>query len=177
MIIVLPLSVFVYKSNTNNTDQSITSDSNEEETTWVWENPMTFHQVSIPSVWRITEGEQVQDAVLALEHKSGKSLVYIINEEPNENMSLSDFVEALKLANQKELGTDEFELTNDEYGDEIFQAEGARYLGKSMVATQVRVWSNGPYNFWRTVTMTNSEYKALGFEAQNLVEILAESTW
>jgi|GEM_PF-3275463 len=45
-----------------------------------------------------------------------------------------------------------------------------------MVGSRVSIWGNEPNIFWRSVMMTNLEYKELEFELKNLVEMLEESS-
>lgn len=143
---------------------------------WEWENPYTGRKVTIPGQWRKAKGEQVKDTLLALTNETGESVVYIIYETSAETMSLEEYVDVMKTANQKELGTGEFEVRSDKDGQEYYHAGGAKYFGDNLVNTSVRIWSDRPNHFWRSVSMTNSDYRELGFDAQQLVDLLVQST-
>jgi len=148
----------------------------ENISSWVWENPYTGRVVTIPAEWHKAEGKQIQDTLLALTHETGKSVVYIIYEESSETMSLQEYVDVMDKANQTELGTGDFEVRFDKDGLEYFYAGGAKYFGDSLVNTSVRIWSDHPDHFWRAVSMTNSDYRELGFDAEQVLDLLSQST-
>lgn len=143
---------------------------------WTWENPYTFKQAVIPSGWKKVENEQLRDAVLALQHESGKCLIYITFDESVNNLSLPEYIDAVKPMNQKEFGVSEFTKTTGEDAREIYQAEGAKYMGDSLVSVDIRIWGDGLNGYWETVVMTNMEYKTIEYDGRELVEVLAETT-
>jgi len=143
---------------------------------WTWENPYTSKQAVIPSGWKKVENEQLHDAVLALQHESGKGLIYITYDEPVNNLSLPEYIEAVKPMNQKEFGVSEFAKTIDKDAREFYQAEGAKYMGDNLVSVDIRIWSDGSNGFWETVEMTNMEYKTIEYDGRELVEILTKTT-
>lgn len=176
IVIILLIPVLLFQLNEPDTDQHDVSFIDKTGSPWIWENPYTYKEVSIPAEWQIAEGEQLQETLLTLTHETGRSLVYIIYEETVDPMSLPEFVEAMKAANQEELGTGEFNVDHDENGEEVYRSGGARYFGDILVATKVRIWSDEVNHFWRSIAMTNMEYKELEFETDRLIDILADST-
>lgn len=175
-IIIILVLVLLYQLNKPGTEQQVVSFIERTGSPWIWENPYTYKEVSIPAEWQIAEGEQLEETLLTLTHETGRSLVYIIYEETVDPMSLAEFVEAMKAANQEELGTGEFDAVHDKNGEEVYRSGGARYFGDILVATKVRIWSDEVNHFWRSVSMTNMEYKELEFETDRLLDILADST-
>ena len=143
---------------------------------WAWENPYTNKKVTIPGDWQKAQGGQLQDTLLTLAHTTGKSIVYIIYETSTDSMSLLDYVDVMKTSNQTELGVGDFEVRSDQNGQEYYYAGGAKYFGEDLVNTSVRIWSDQPDHFWRTVSMTNSDYKELGFDAEKVQELLIQTT-
>ena len=143
---------------------------------WDWENPYTERKATIPGEWQQAQGDQAQDTLLTLTHESGKSVVYIIYETSDEQMSLQEYVDVMKQSNQKELGIGDFETRTDQDGQEYYYAGGAKYFGDSLVNTSVRIWSDQPDHFWRSVSMTNADYRELGFDAEKVLELLIHTT-
>ena len=152
------------------------TESNSDNTNWVWENPVTFKKISIPSAWQKAEGAGTEETLLTLAHQTGKSLINIINEETLEDISLADYVEALQDSNQQELGTSEFETIETIDGVQLYLSEGSRYINEKIVGSRVSIWSYEPNNFWRSMMMTNLEYKELEFESKKLVKMLEDSS-
>ena len=152
------------------------SPASKNASSWEWENPYTGRTVTIPGQWRKAQGEQVKDTLLTLSHETGKSVVYIIYETSAVPMSMQEYVNAMKNANTTELGTDDFETRTDKDGQEYYFAAGAKYFGDNLINTSVRIWSDRTDHFWRTVTMTNSDYRELGFDAQQVLDLLIQST-
>ena len=143
---------------------------------WTWTNPYTYTDVTIPPGWQEVTTDQLQETLLALSHQTGRSLVYLIYEETIEPISLDEFVEAMQPANQKELGTEEFKPEIFTDGQEYYYAGGAKYFGDNLVVTKVFIWSDQINHFWRAVSITNMEFKQLEYEADQLINILIEST-
>lgn len=148
----------------------------EKDISWQWENPYTGRKVTIPGQWREARGEQLKDTLLALTHETGKSIVYIIYETSADSMSLQEYVNVMKDSNRTELGTEDFQARSDEDGQEFYLAKGGKYFGDSLVNTGVRIWSDRPDHFWRLVSMTDSDYRELGFDAEHVLELLIQST-
>jgi len=143
---------------------------------WSWENPYTFKRAVIPSGWKKVENEQLRDAVLALQHESGKCLIYITYDESVNNLSLPEYIDAVKPMNQKEFGVSEFTKTSGKDAREFYQAEGAKYMGDSLVSVDIRIWGDGSNGYWETVVITNMEYKTIEYDARELLEVLTETT-
>lgn len=175
LVIVILVLVWLQRPHNGELNQT-TSPEPANTSPWVWENPYTGRKVTIPAEWRKAEGKQIQDTLLALTHATGKSVVYIIYEESADQMSLQEFVDVMNKANQMELGTGDFESRTDEDGQDYYYSGGAKYLGDNLVNTSVRIWSDQPDHFWRTVSMTNSEYRELGFDAEQVLNLLIQST-
>lgn len=143
---------------------------------WDWENPYTNRTATIPGDWQKAQGEQAQHTLLTLAHETGKSVVYIIYETSDNPMSLQEYVDVMKKSNQKELGVGDFEKRSDQDGKDYYYAGGAKYFGDDLVNTSVRIWSDRPDHFWRTVSMTNNDYRELGFDADKVLELLVQTT-
>ena len=93
---------------------------------WAWKNPYTFKQALVPAGWSRIESEQFRDAVLALQHESGKSLIYITYDNPVNQMTLEEYVDAVQPMDQKEYGVTEFKAMTDKSGREFYEADGAK---------------------------------------------------
>lgn len=143
---------------------------------WVWENPYSFATITIPAGWQEAGSEQMEEAMLSLQHSSKHSLVYIMNEESLDDLSLEDYLEAIKPLISAELGIDDFETVQNPEAGHYVQATGAKYLGNTLAGTHIRIWSTGGRDFWRSVAITNMEYKSLEYEARELTEKLMDSS-
>lgn len=176
LITLIAGALYVYEDNSSKKDMDTVITPDQDEQFWVWENPYTFKSVSLPTDWKVVEGEGVQEALLALQHRTGKSLIYILNEEGIEVITLEEYVESLTTTSQEELGFEQFEVITDEFGNDIYQGSGAKYLGENLVGTYIRIWSSETNHFWRAVAMTNMEYKSLEFSARELIQLLEGST-
>lgn len=143
---------------------------------WLWENPYTYRKISIPGDWQVARSQELKETTLALSHRTGKSLVYIIYEAAVNPMSLHEYVEAMNAANEKELGTGEFAVNRSESGQDIYQAGGARNFDDNLVVTNVRIWSNDENYFWRSVSITDIEYREIEYDAEKIMDLLYEST-
>lgn len=143
---------------------------------WEWENPYTFRLVSIPADWQRASTDALSVTVLALSHATERSLVYLTYEETIDVMSLEEYVEFMRPANNRELGTEEFSTTLDEQGREVFVSSGAKYFDDKLVLTNIRIWSDQPSHFWRSVSITDAEYRDLEYRALDLLQRLEEST-
>ena len=144
---------------------------------WAWKNPYTFKQALIPAEWSRIESKQFKDAVLALQHESGKSLIYITYDKPVNQMTLQEYIDAVKPMNQKEYGITDFKAVNDNNGRKFYEAGGAKYMGDSLVGIDIRIWSDGSDSFWESVETTNMDYKNLEYDAKELANTLAETTY
>lgn len=160
----------------NDTDKQVVDTTSAVSEPWIWENPYTFKQALVPAVWKQTENTKLQDTVLTLQHESGKSLVYILYEEPVDYMTLSEFIDVIKPLNQQEFGIDDFQEAKDKAGNNFYHAGSARYLGNSLVGIKVSIWSDGTNSFWEAVQMTDLEYKAIEYDAEEVVKLLIETT-
>ena len=165
---------FVFSSITER-HEAAGSDATEASS-WTWENPYTFKQAVIPSDWEKVDNEHLRDAVLALQHVSGKCLIYITYDESVNNLSLPEYIDAVKPMNEKEFGVSEFAETTGKDARQVYQAQGAKYMGDSLVGVDIRIWGDGSNGYWETVVMTNMEYKTIEYDARELVEILTETT-
>lgn len=143
---------------------------------WTWKNPYTSKQANIPVGWRKVDNEHLKDAVLALEHESGKCLIYITYDESVNHLSLPEYVNAVKPMNLKEYGINEFKDIKNKNGWEYYLGEGAKYMGDDLVNVDVRIWSDGEEAYWESVVMANTEYKSIEYAAGDLVEVLAGTT-
>ena len=143
---------------------------------WSWENPYSFESITILEGWRQTNSEQLQEAMLTLQHSSGRSLVYIMNGESLDNLSLEEYLDVIKPFLSSELGIDQFDTIEDPEMGQYAQASGAKYMGDTLAGTYIRIWMIGEREFWRSVSITNMEYKSLEYEARGLVELLMKSS-
>ena len=176
ILIVLVLGLVIYhRADTKGRLQTV-APVPQANAPWVWENPYTSKKVTIPGEWHKAQGGQLQDTLLTLAHETGKSIVYIIYETSNGSMSLQEYADVMKASNQKELGVGDFEARTDQDGQEYYYAGGAKYYGDNLVNTSVRIWSDQPDHFWRSVSMTNSDYRELGFDAEKVLDLLIQTT-
>ena len=175
VVLILTLVWFYILTGKTSVDERTESDT-PPATSWAWKNPYTSKQAVIPAGWSRIKSEQFKDAVLALQHDTGKSLIYITYDKPVNQMTLEEYIDAVKPMNQKEYGITEFTAATDKSGREIFEAEGAKYMGDNLVGIDIRIWSDGSDSFWETVETTDMEYKALEYDAKELVNTLAETT-
>ena len=143
---------------------------------WTWKNPYTFKQAVIPPGWKKIENDQLRDAVLALQHESGKCLIYITYYESVNNLSLTEYIDAVKPMNQKEFGIDDFKKVTGKNGLEYYLGEGAKYMGNSLANIDIRIWSDGSNGFWETVVTVDAEYKTIEYTAGEIVEQLTKTT-
>lgn len=179
LYIVVPaalLALFMLHLANRNSQKQVEVSSSSDKPGWVWENPYTFKKVTIPGQWQKTQAKQVKDTLLALEHESGKSVVYIVYETSEKPMSLKEYVKVMKKANTRELGTSDFEKRSDKDGREYYYAGGAKYFGDELVNTRVRIWSDKADHFWRMVSMTNGDYEELDYDAKGVEELLYQTT-
>ena len=126
--------------------------------------------------YQFFENEQMQEAMLSVQHSSGRSLVYIMNEESLENLSLEEYLDAVKPQISSELGIDDFDIIEDLEIGQYAEANGAKYMGNTLAGTYIRLWLGDDREFWRTASITNMEYKSLEYEARELVEMLMISS-
>lgn len=174
LVFVGILSAFIIKGSDQGGSGAISDETPVSD--WNWQNPYTFKDVPIPGEWQIATGDQFEDTLLALSHNTGRSLVYLVYEVTLDPMSLEDYVEAMQASNREELGTEEFKVYRDEHGQEFYVAGGAKYFGDNLVVSKVHIWSNKADHFWRSVTMTNIEYREVEYDADHLAELLIDST-
>lgn len=174
LLFVMIVWLFTGRSNTSRDigAEPVTS----TVSSWTWKNPFTFKQTVIPPGWKKVENEQLRDAVLALQHNSGKCLIYLTYDESVSNMALPEYLDAVKPMNQKAFNISEFESVTGKDGEEFYQAKGARYLGDSLVDVDIRIWSDGSNGFWETVVMRDMEYKTIEYDARDIVEALTDTT-
>ena len=175
-VVVVLVWLFIGRGNTGRIEGEEAATSTATVSSWTWENPYTFKQLVIPSGWNKVENEQLRDAVLALQHDSGKCLIYITYDESVSNLALAEYIDAVTPMNQKEFGITEFTKVTGRGAKEIYQAEGAKYMGDSLVGVDIRIWSDGFNGFWETVVMTDLEYKTIEYDARELVNVVAETT-
>lgn len=177
LIVLIVSLVWIYIRIGNTKDGEQAESDGHTAAAWNWKNPYTFKEAAIPAGWSKIESEQFQDAVLALQHESGKSLIYITYNQPVNQMTLQEYIDAVKPMNQKEYGVTEFKAATDKSGREIYEAEGAKYMGDNLVGIDIRIWSDGSDSFWETVETTDLDYKPLEYDARELANILAETTY
>ena len=173
---VLVAGLVWYFTFTGRTEQRKEAEPQAQATSWTWENPYTFKKVVIPPGWKKVENDQLRDAVLALQHESGKCLIYITYDESVNNLSLPEYINAVKPMNQKEFGIDDFKKVTGKNGWVYYLGEGAKYMGKSLVNVDIRIWSDGSDGFWETVVTVDMEYKSIEYTAGEIVQLLAETT-
>lgn len=177
-LVLLIITLVWFYILTGKTEGDERADSDTAPTaSWTWKNPYTFKQAVIPAGWSRIKTGQFQDAVLALQHETGKSLIYIIYDKPVNQMTLEEYIDAVKPMNQKEYGITEFTAATDKSGKEIYEAEGGKYMGDNLVGIDIRIWSDGSDSFWESVETTDMEYKNLEYNAKELVTALAETTY
>lgn len=176
ILILLVLGLVLWPQGDRESKPKSAISVSRNNSSWVWENPYTSKKATIPGEWQKAQGGQLKNTLLTLAHVTGKSIVYIIYETSSSPMSLQEYVDVMKTSNNKELGTDDFELRSRQDGQEYYYAGGAKYFGDDLVNTSVRIWSDQPDHFWRTVSMTNSDYKELGFDADKVLDLLIQTT-
>lgn len=175
VVLTVTLVWFYILTGKTNTDERVESKT-VLAAAWAWKNPHTFKQALIPAAWSRIETEQFKDAVLALQHESGKSLLYLTYDQPVNQMTLQEYIDAVQPMNQKEYGITEFIAVTDKNGREIYEAESAKYMGNKLVGIDIRIWSDGSDSFWETVETTDMDYKNLEYDAKELANTLAETT-
>ena len=176
VILLVLLGLGYYGLRQNEPVNVTVSQAGSSSPDWRWENPFTFRSISIPSGWQQANNEALESTVLALSHATGRSLVYLTYEEAIEAMTLEEYVDVMRTANNEELGTEEFSAVQDNQGREVFVSSGARYFSDNLVVTNIRIWSDQPNHFWRSVSITDAEYRDLEYRAVELLEQLASST-
>lgn len=173
---VLVAALVWYFSVSGGKEQQEGAESKVQASSWTWNNPYTFKQVVIPPGWKKIENDQLRDAVLALQHESGKCLIYITYDESVNNLSLPEYIDAVKPMNQKEFGIDDFKKMTDKNGREYYLGEGAKYMGNNLVNVDIHIWSDGSNGFWETVVTVDAEYKTIEYTAGEIVDQLTKTT-
>ena len=143
------------------------------ETSWTWTNPLSGKTATIPPGWKEAGKDAVPGATLALMHKTGKSLIYLVHEENAIDVSLRDYAEGRQDTMRRELAVEKLEPAAD---GNSYSGEGAKLFGGTIANTWVIIWQSSPQHFWRAAVITDPDYKYLEFDAKKIVDSLRITT-
>ena len=141
---------------------------------WVWTNPITLETATIPATWQAAESGSTGGTEVTLQHWTGRSVVYLVHEQTDDELTLPEYVAARDDVIERELGIEEVEST---WGSSrYFQGQGARLLGNEVANTRVRIWRQDPTTFWRAAGISDTEYRELEYDAERIISLLMETT-
>lgn len=148
--------------------------SNSSQLEWKWSNPITKEIVYIDSSWvEQKKTDESPETLLALIHKTGNSIIYLIYENFEYDISLPAYVDALKEVKQEILGLVDFSLDSD---NGYYSSFGKFDYEGDIMDSYVRAWSDNNKNFWHFVVITDADSKGSADDTAKILTSLIKST-